>query len=171
MVKTELTASQEKFVQELLRNGGNKTAAYRAAYPDSKANGKNLTTLACREWKKVGVQSRYDQLRTEAEAKAHEAIMESVTTTASTTMDAAKNATDMRAFIIAQYAKIASGEICDESTTWDGEGNITKKDRKVRATDVANALGKLAEYYGVAPEVQQSHEVVVKYEGAEEYAD
>lgn len=171
MVKTELTASQEKFVQELLRNGGNKTAAYRAAYPDSKANGKNLTTLACREWKKVGVQSRYDQLRAEAEAKAHEVIMDSVATTASTTMDAARNATDMRAFIIAQYAKIASGEICDESTTWDGEGNITKKDRKVRATDVANALGKLAEYYGVAPEVQQSHEVVVKYEGAEEYAD
>ena len=171
MINGKLTASQEKFVQELVKNGGNKTAAYKAAYPDSRENGKNLTTLACREWKKVGVQSRYDQLRAEADTKAHKAVMETVTANVSTMMDAAKSATDMRAFIIAQYAKIASGEICDESTTWDGENNVVKKDRKVRATDVANALGKLAEYYGVAPEVQQSHEVVVRYEGAEEYAD
>lgn len=171
MVKTELKASQERFVQELLKNGGNQTAAYRAAHPDSTADDKSVYVSAHRMLRIDKVRLRYDQLRAEADAKAHETIMETVAANTSTTTEAAKSATDMRAFIIAQYAKIASGEICDESTTWDGEGNVTKKEKKVRATDVANALGKLAEYYGVAPEVQQSHEVVVKYEGAEEYAD
>lgn len=171
MINNDLTAIQEKFVQELVRNGGNQTAAYRAAHPDSTADDKSVYVSAHRMLRIDKVRLRYDQLRAEADAKAHETIMEAVASTTSTTMDAAKSATDMRAFIIAQYAKIASGEICDESTTWDGENNVVKKDRKVRATDVANALGKLAEYYGVAPEVQQSHEVVVRYEGAEEYAD
>ena len=171
MINGKLTAKQERFVQELVRNGGNQTAAYRVSHPDSTADDKSVCVSASRMLRKDNVRARYEQLRTEAEAKAHKAIMETIASTASTTMDAAKSATDMRAFIIAQYAKIASGEICDESTTWDGENNVVKKDRKVRATDVANALGKLAEYYGVAPEVQQSHEVVVRYEGAEEYAD
>lgn len=166
-----LSEKQEKFVQELVKNGGNKTAAYKAAYPDSKASDASLWSQACRLLKKVKVQSRYEELRAEADRKAHETILDAVATTTTATMDAAKSATDMRAFIIAQYAKIASGEICDESTTWDGKGNVTKQDRKVRATDVANALGKLAEYYGVAPEVVQSQEVTIRYEGAEEYAD
>lgn len=159
----ELTPRQEKFIQELMKNGGNKTAAYKAAYPNSKATASSLGVLASRELKKVNVQLRYNQLRAEADTKARDTILESVAATTSTTIDEAKTATDMRAFIIAQYAKIASGEICDETTTWDGEGNVTKKDRKVRATDVANALGKLAEYYGVTPDVQQSQEVIIKY--------
>lgn len=171
MINGKLTESQERFVQELVRNGGNQTAAYKATHPNSTADDRSVYVSASRMLRNAKVRLRYDQLRAEAGAKAHEAVMETVTANASATMDAAKSATDMRAFIIAQYAKIASGEICDESTTWDGENNVVKKDRKVRATDVANALGKLAEYYGVAPEVQQSHEVVVRYEGAEEYAD
>lgn len=166
-----LTAQQEKFIQELLRNGGNKTAAYKAAFPNSKASGNSIYTLAGKEFRKDGVQSRYKALRSEADAEAKRAAQEATEKAKEATKGAVTSAADMRAFIIAQYAKIASGEICDESTTWDGDGNVIKKDRKVRATDVANALGKLAEYYGVAPEVQQSNEVIVKYEGAEEYAD
>lgn len=166
-----LTTQQEKFIQELLRNGGNKTAAYKAAFPNSKASGNSLYTLAGKEFRKVEVQLRYKTLRGEADAEARKSVQEATERAKEATKGAVTSAADMRAFIIAQYAKIASGEICDESTTWDGENNVVKKDRKVRATDVANALGKLAEYYGVAPEVQQSHEVVVRYEGAEEYAD
>lgn len=166
-----LTAQQEKFIQELLRNGGNKTAAYKVAFPNSKTTGHSASTLAGKELKKVEVKLKYDQLRAEADAAAKKSAQEAIEKAKEATKGAVTSAADMRAFIIAQYAKIASGEICDESTTWDGKGDVTKKDRKVRATDVANALGKLAEYYGVAPEVQQSHEVIVKYEGAEEYAD
>ncbi len=166
-----LSEKQEKFVQELVKNGGNKTAAYRVAFPNSKASGNSLYTLAGKEFKKIDVQLRYNQLRAEADAEAKKSAQEATEKVKEAAKDAVTSAADMRAFIIAQYAKIASGEICDESTTWDGEGNITKKDRKVRATDVANALGKLAEYYGVAPEVVQSQEVTIRYEGAEEYAD
>lgn len=69
----ELTDKQHAFVVELLRNGGNKAAAYRAAYPGNhSANGsRTAATMLSRH---PGVAKAIDQARLEAQQQIDQAI-------------------------------------------------------------------------------------------------
>ena len=148
-----LTAKQEKFVQELIKNGGNQSAAYRAAYDTSKMKEKTITQKACRLFQQGNVRARYDEIQGKVIEK---------------TADVAAS---MRAFIIQKLKEIASGELTDieEGRCTDGSWGIKKKTRRV--SDVQAALQKLAEYYGCTPEAAQSTEIVIRYEDGGEYAD
>lgn len=152
-----LTAKQEKFVQELIKNGGNRSAAYRAAYNASKAKEKTINESASRLMKDPKIATRYEELRHKVQHKVVEKTID--------------DAASMRAFIIEKLKQIASGELTDieEGRCPDGSWGVKKKTRRV--SDVQAALQKLAEYYGCTPEAAQSTEIVIRYEDGEEYGD
>lgn len=147
-----LTAKQEKFVQELIK-GKSQREAYRAAYNCKKLKPAGIDSKASVLFKQVKVRARYEELNKGALAK----IVD--------------DAESMRAFIIEKYQKIASGEICEETTEYDADGNIIKKRKTVRPNDVNTAIAKLAEYYGVAPAEQNKADIVITINGGDDYAD
>jgi len=104
-------------------------------------------------FKKGEIRGRYNELNQGAIAK---------------TVDDAES---MRAFIIDKYQKIASGEICEESTEYGPDGKILKRRKTVRPNDVNNAIAKLAEYYGVSPVVETQSDIVITINGGDDYAD
>ena len=153
-----LTAKQEKFVQELIRNGGNRSAAYRVAYDASKMKEQTINQKASRLLKQDNIRARYDEIQ----GKVIEKTVEKT----------ADDAATMRAFIIDKLKKIASGELTDveEGIRPDGSWAVKKKTRRV--SDIQNALRDLAAYYGCTPEESESSEIVIRYEnGADKYGD
>lgn len=152
-----LTAKQEKFVQELVKNGGNRSAAYRAAYDASKMKEQTINQKASRLLKKDHIRARFDEIQGKVQDKVIEKTVD--------------DAASMRAFIIEKLKQIASGELTDieEGRYPDGSWGVKKKTRRV--SDVQAALQKLAEYYGCTPEAAQSTEIVIRYEDGEEYGD
>lgn len=106
-----LTAKQEKFVQELIKNGGNQSAAYRAAYDTSKMKEKTITQKACRLFQQGNIRARYDEIQGKVIEKT------------------ADDAASMRAFIIQKLKEIASGELTDieEGRCADGSWGIKKR--------------------------------------------
>lgn len=139
-----LTNKQERFVQELVK-GKSQREAYKTAYDASRMKDSTIDSKACNLLKQDKVKARYDELMKPAEDETER----------------------MRKFIMEQLSKIASGEICDISTEYDAEGNVIRSKRTVKASDQANAINKLAEYYGVSAE--QKEEITIRIEGAEEY--
>lgn len=156
----DLTPKQEKFIQELLRNGGNQRQAYKAAY-NSKARDSIIDTKASALMKgEVGI--RYRELSAASEEKAKEQVRKDEE-------EAVDDAARAKAFVLGVLASIASGEQGDEVEVTDGDGTVTRREKRTKASDMLSAALKYAEFYGVTPEVQQSQEVIVRYEGAEEY--
>lgn len=145
-----LTQKQERFVQELIK-GKSQREAYKAAYDAKNMKDKTCDDKASLLFKKEEIRARYEELRKGAESKT------------------ADDAESMRAFIIEQLKKIASGELCEMTEEFDGDGNLIKRKRAVKPSDVANAMGKLAEFYGVAAEQADTKITVVFQES--DYAD
>lgn len=139
-----LTNKQERFVQELVK-GKSQREAYKTAYDASKMKDSTIDARASALFKQSKVRVRYDELMKPAEDETER----------------------MRKFIMEKLSQIASGEICDITTEYDAEGNVIRSKRTVKASDQANAINKLAEYYGVAAE--QKEEITIRIEGAEEY--
>lgn len=139
-----LTIKQERFVQELVK-GKSQREAYKIAYDAEQMADKTIDEKACRLIKQDKVKARYDELMKPAEDETAR----------------------MRAFIIDKLQKIASGEICDSTEEYDGEGNLIRQKRTVKANDVSNAISKLALYYGVNEE--QTEEIRIVVEGGERY--
>jgi len=139
-----LTAKQERFVQELIK-GKSQREAYKSSYDASRMLDKTIDNRAYVLFKKSEIRARYDELRAEVDAKTSD------------------DAVSMRAFIIEQYKKIASGAIRERSSEYDSEGKLVKTKNTIKASDVASALNKLAEYYGVTPEVNVQHDVTVTF--------
>lgn len=66
-----LTPQQEKFCQQVVLNGGDKSAAYRAAYPKSLKNkDESVNSMASRLYASVKVASRCAELQTKLAEKA-----------------------------------------------------------------------------------------------------
>lgn len=147
-----LTQKQEKFVQELIK-GKSQREAYKAAYNAENMLDRTIDQKASLLFKKEYIRARYDELMQGAISKTKD------------------DAESMRAFIIDKYKKIASGEICEETVEYDPEGKVIKRRKTIRPNDVNNAIAKLAEYYGVAPEEQVKNEITIKMENIQEYAD
>lgn len=145
-----LTQKQERFVQELIK-GKSQREAYKTAYNAENMKNKTIDDKASLLFKKEELRARYEELRKGVVAKT------------------ADDAESMRAFIIAQLKKIASGELCEITEEYDGDGNLLKRKRSVKPSDVANAMGKLAEFYGVAAE-QQDQTITVVFQESD-YAD
>lgn len=139
-----LTNKQERFVQELVK-GKSQREAYKIAYDAENMADKTVDEKACRLIKQDKVKARYDELMKPTEDEA----------------------TKMRAFIIEKLQKIASGEICDMTEEYDGDGNLIRSKRTVKANDVSNAISKLAAYYGVDEE--KAEEIKIVIEGGERY--
>lgn len=139
-----LTNKQERFVQELVK-GKSQREAYKIAYDAENMADKTVDEKACRLIKQDKVKARYDELMKPTEDEA----------------------TKMRSFIIEKLQKIASGEICDMTEEYDGDGNLIRSKRTVKANDVSNAISKLAAYYGVDEEKQEEIKIIV--EGADNF--
>ncbi len=159
----DLTPKQEKFIQELLRNGGNRRQAYKAAYNTEGMKDSSIDSLASRLLSKnVKVRSRYEELSKDSTEKAKEQVRKDEE-------EAVDDAARAKAFVLGVLASIASGKQGDEVEVTDGDGTVTRREKRTKASDMLSAALKYAEFYGVTPEVQQSQEVIVRYEGAEEY--
>lgn len=157
----DLTPKQEKFIQELLRNGGNQRQAYKAAYDAGGMKDSTIDSKASRLMKgKVG--ARYEELSKDSTEKAKEQVRKDEE-------EAVDDAARAKAFVLGVLASIASGKQGDEVEVTDGDGTVTRREKRTKASDMLSAALKYAEFYGVTPEVQQSQEVIVRYEGAEEY--
>lgn len=141
-----LTLKQERYVQELVK-GKSQREAYRAAYDASRMKPNSIDTKASLLFQKVEIRERYNELMEESKSKT------------------ADDAESMRAFIIETYKRIASGDLCEESTEEDAEGKTIRKRKTVKPSDVNNAIAKLAEYYGVAPAPSENNEIVIKLDG------
>lgn len=141
-----LTLKQERYVQELVK-GKSQREAYKAAYDASRMLDKTIDNRAYVLFKKSEIRARYDELMASAVNKT------------------ADDAVSMRAFIIETYKRIASGDLCEESTEEDAEGKTIRKRKTVKPSDVNNAIAKLAEYYGVAPAPSENNEIVIKLDG------
>lgn len=144
-----LTDKQERFVEELIK-GKSQREAYKIAYDAEKMKDTSIDNKASELFKKVEIRGRYEELRAGSIAKSGD------------------DAESMRAFIIEQLKKIASGELCESTTEYDAEGNITKQKKTVKPADVKNAMDKLAEFYGVTEQVDQKITVVFQ---ESDYAD
>jgi len=148
-----LTARQEKFVQGLIA-GKSQREAYREAYGCEGKKDATVDASASRLISNAKVARRFNEL--------HQ------TATAGPVM----SAVEMRQFIISRLQDIASGKVCDETTVYDGEGNVTKVQRSVKQADIQTAMDKLAAWYGIQPEINTSAEVTVQFRGdADGYGD
>lgn len=147
-----LTLKQERFVQELVK-GKSQREAYRASYDASRMKERTIDVKASLLFNRGDIRMRYDELMESSRSKT------------------ADDAESMRAFIIETYKRIASGEMCETSQELDAEGNVIRQKKTIKPSDVNNAIAKLAEYYGVVPEVNTTSEIKVTLKGLEEYAD
>lgn len=142
-----LTLKQERYVQELIK-GKSQREAYRIAYPNSlKYKDTVVDSKASTLFKNGKVKERYEILLAEISKPQID------------------EAEAMRQFIIEQYQKIASGEICDECTEYDAAGNVIKIKKTVKVADKQNALAKLAEMYGVQTEKQEDIHIILDKAG------
>lgn len=142
-----LTLNQERYVQELVK-GKSQRQAYREAYPKSQKYRDAIVDSKASILFKMGkVKERYEELLAEISKPQ---------------IDEAEK---MRQFIIEQYQKIASGEICDETTDYDAEGNVVRVKKTVKVADKHNALIKLAELYGVQTEKQEDIHIILDKAG------
>lgn len=146
-----LTIKQERFVEELIK-GKSQREAYKAAYNAENMKDASIDKKASELFKKVEIKGRYEELRAGSIAKT------------------ADDAESMRAFIIENLKKIVSGEICDETSEYDAEGNLVRSKKTKKAADVKDAMAKLAEFYGVQTE-QVDQKITVVFQGADEYGD
>lgn len=151
----ELTPKQEKYIQELLRNGGNQRQAYKAAYNAGGMQDSTIDSKASRLMRgKVG--ARYRELAQASKDKAKEMTREA-------TQDAVDDAARAKAFLLEVLSDIASGRKGDSVEVTDGDGVVIKREKRTKASDMLAAALKYAEFYGVAPDIQQSQEVIIKY--------
>lgn len=144
-----LTPKQERYVEELVK-GKSQREAYRIAYPNSlKWKDSSVDCNASQLLADTKVSQRYRELMEEAKTKG------------------GNDATTMRAFIIEQLTKIASGEGQDTSEIYNADGDLLQSRKGSRQTDRIAALNKLAEIYGVgAAEEQEAIKIVLdKSEG------
>lgn len=139
-----LTNKQERFVQELVK-GKSQREAYKIAYDAENMKASTIDKRASELFKRGEIKGRYDELMKPTEDETSK----------------------MRSFIIEKLQKIASGEICDTTEEYDGDGNLIRSKRTVKANDVSNAISKLAAYYGVDEEKQEEIKIVI--EGGERY--
>ncbi len=145
-----LTPKQERYVEELVK-GKSQREAYRIAYPKSQSwKDSAVDSQACRLLKNSKVNSRYQELMEESKTKG------------------GNDATTMRAFIIEQLTKIATGEGQDTSEVYDAEGNLLQSRKGSRQTDRINALKELAEIYGIGS-VEEKDAIKIIVENADEY--
>ena len=146
--KKKLTPKQEAFVQGVV-SGKSQYQAYRDAYDCKTASratiDRKATALAGRDT----IRTRISQLKGRALKKAED------------------EAVDMRAYIIKRYQEIASGECCNHKVVKDGRGKVLRDETSVVASDVGNALKKLAELYGVEM-TTSTQEVKVSIEGLDD---
>ncbi len=63
MPSKKLTQKQEELAKSYIMHSGNKTAAYREVYPDSKATTQSIWTLAYRAFTSVELESRIQELQ------------------------------------------------------------------------------------------------------------
>lgn len=161
MGRADLTEKQEKYIQELLRNGGNQRRAYKAAY---NAGGMKDNVIDCKAsgLMKGKVGDRYRELVRASEEKAKDKVRREEES-------AVDDAARAKAFLLGVLVAIANGEKCDTVEVTDGDGAVIRREKRLKAADMLAAALKYAEFYGVTPEVQQSQEIVVRYEGAEDY--
>lgn len=141
-----LTARQEKFVQGLIA-GKSQREAYREAYGCEGWKEASIDQCASRMLKDAKVASRFNQL--------HQAA----------TAGAVMSAVEMRQFIISRLQDIALGKVCDETTIYDGKGNLKMRKRVTKQADIQNAMGELAKWYGIQPELSTSADVTVQFKG------
>lgn len=157
----DLTPKQEKFIQELLKNGGNQRKAYKAAYNAENMKDSTIDKKACALMKgKVG--GRYRELSRASKEKAKEKVRKDEEA-------AVDDAARAKAFLLGVLASIASGEKGDTVEVTDGDGEVIRREKRTKASDMLSAALKYAEFYGVTPEVQQSREIIVRYEGVDDY--
>lgn len=147
-----LTDKQERFVQELLK-GKSQREAYRAAYDCKRSSDKTVDNKAYALFKKGEVRARYDELH-------HNAIKRTV-----------DDAESIRAFMIATYKKMASGELCKQKTVMDKYGSVIRVEKEVLPSDVNTAMQKLAELYGVTANTGNNEIKITFSSGEEEWAD
>lgn len=157
----DLTPKQEKYIQELLKNGGNQRKAYKAAYNAENMKDSTIDKKACALMKgKVG--GRYRELSRASKEKAKEKVRKDEEA-------AVDDAARAKAFLLGVLSSIASGEKGDTVEVTDGDGEVIRREKRTKASDMLSAALKYAEFYGVTPEVQQSREIIVRYEGADDY--
>lgn len=145
-----LRPKQERYVEELVK-GKSQRQAFRIAYPNSqKWKDATVDKRASELLKKGEVLGRYNELMEEAKTKG------------------GNDATTMRAFIIEQLKKIATGEGQDTSEIYDAEGELLQSRKGSRQVDRINALNKLAELYGIG-NVEEKESIKIILEGADDY--
>lgn len=165
-----LNEKHEKFIQELVANGGDRKAAYKAAFGDVKDS--TAYTCAGRLLRKVEIKSRYEELCRLANTRAVEKMSRNAAEKIQKVEESADAAVEMRAFIIEQLQKIASGEIGDITMKTNPEtGNLEVYQIVTRAADIRAALTDLAAYYGVTPQPADDGIRVELVGGAEELAE
>lgn len=140
-----LTPKQERYVEELVK-GKSQREAYRVAYPKSlKWKDAAVDVRASQLLKINKVFIRYNELMEEAKSKGGD------------------DATSMRAFIIDQLKRIATGEGQDTSEVYNAEGDLLRSRKGSRQVDRINALAKLAEIYGIsAAEDKESFSIILQ---------
>lgn len=161
-----LTKKEEKFVQEYIRNGNNRKAAYKAAFgkgvKDSTAYANAHKIL-----QKTEVKLKLEELNKRANAKAVKASARA----RKEVMDADEAAADMRAKLIAFYTDVMDGKVCNENECLDKEsGAWVVTSRSIKASDRIAAAEKLSKLYGI--EEQPAEEIQIELVcGAEELAN
>jgi hypothetical protein len=143
-----LTPKQERYVEELVK-GKTQRQAYKAAYNASRMKDSTIDNKASWLLTKDEIRARYNELMEEAKNRGGN--------------DAAR----MRAFIIEQLTKIATGEGQDTSEIYNAEGDLLQSRKGSRQIDRITALNKLAELYGItgSEEQEQIKIVLEKSEG------
>ena len=69
MAKKKLTLKQEKFCQEYVKNGGNASAAYRAAYDTKRLKQESVNRLAYELMQNIKITSRIESLQKAAQKR------------------------------------------------------------------------------------------------------
>ena len=145
-----LTPKQERYVEELVK-GKSQRQAYLVAFPSS------------RKWKPQTVDKRASELYNTREIKGrYNELMQEAKT------KGGDDAASMRAFIIEQYKKIATGEGQDTSEIYNAEGDLLQSRKGSRQIDRISALNKLAELYGIGSENDKDSIDIILHK-AEEY--
>lgn len=165
-----LSDKQQKFVQELVKNGGNRRAAYKAAFGEN-VKDNTASANASKLLNKTDVRLSYEKLISQANAKAAEHASKDRLEAQEAKARADVAAADIRAELIDFYRRMMAGEIGDSTTMYDEKSETWKEvKRVVKASDMAAAADKLAEFYGVTPQPNDTIRVEL-VGGAEDLAD
>lgn len=147
-----LRPKQERYVEELVK-GKSQRQAFRIAYPNSqKWKDATVDSKASALFKTDKVLARYKELMEEAKTKG------------------GNDAATMRAFIIEQLTKIATGEGQDTSEIYNAEGDLLQSRKGSRQVDRINALNKLAEIYGIG-NVEEKEAIKIILDKSEGYSE